>query len=902
MELNMIKMYSVFTGIVLFMLFVANVVVGENPLDADTLIVKRLSQKPVIDGKIDPSLKKNTASGSIRYLLGKEQKTAQVQTDIWCGYTDEGFYVAMECMEPQMDKLVKNPPGRSEMELWQGDSVEIFLMPPGDSMTRHFLLTAENLQGDYLEDSGADTELWNVLWQSAVCLGDDRWSVELFIPWKSLSLTGHEKGDWKANFIRTRWSANEFISWRHVNARYLEPQHFGTLRGLDLKFPASAPTEPIPPSALSIETTKLMNAALEKMQAVDLPKLAEAEPFRAAAWMAVLSSEEWVKRSLELYQTSCEKSVLLDRSISDLKALSTLDEASNKWLKRNVELQPKVQRRLNDQKIKLERAVAELQARLAILEGRQPAAGDAIVGLLKLAAVPESQVVVEFDRTRDLPNRKKGSITIDWGSLPLMAAQVEEFASPKLAGDAVGKFITPRTQKITIAENDAYFTHLPYWQPTTFDQYDPSKEFLLALTPRKIGLAPLAVLEESNVDALVFFSACPEKLKRDLTAWAFHAGKKIIDLSQIDPKKRIAFVGSPDESEMGKKIRQLFAYRFAVSSQTGVLRFTKGTLAFVLPCLSLDSGRLFAEAILNGRPISMQQVDRIRQAVVQAISRKPQPLKLPEGLDLYVGDVHDHTCYSDGSPTPMGLIAEAFYSHLDFCAISDHHYSRNGFSPLKPLMNKLNFNYSIIPSVELTYEWGHFNVYPLKENAENFNGCFFETVDQIREFARKQGNAVVQWSHPDDWFYTTRDDLRFDTDEGIDAWEVHPPRYDEWKKAGTLPVLTGGTDTHFGNFANPVRTIILAKSPSGDSLAGAIRSRNCALIDPYDGAHYEIYWECYRNPRMNTGADRYIYGDDKMIQLTVDALAEGKYLKENKKKQIQKTLTDFTPGKLLSSE
>jgi hypothetical protein len=613
-------------------------------------------------------------------------------------------------------------------------------------------------------------------------------------------------------------------------------------------------------AALSLVAKRLSNAAVKRIDRADLSNLSQKDPFRAAAWMGVFSSVEWTRRSLELNHRLPDNSVIL------------------KW------------------------AMEELQARLAVLEGKPINDHDAMANLLNLTANPESQILVEFERTRGLPDRKKGSVSIDWGSLPLMTAQVEEFSTEKLATDFIDKFKTLRTQKITIVGHDAYYKLLPYWQPAELNEYDPSKEFLLRLTPRKVGLTPLSTLEEINPDALAFFPSCPKKLKQALTTWAIKMGKNVISVAQDDPKKRIAFIGLPDESETTKKIRQHVAYRFAVSPQTGVLRFTKGRLAFTLPCLSLDSGKLFAEVILKGQAVSPQQVNQIRQALVRAIPYKAKSLKLPEGLDLYVGDVHTHTSYSDGSPSPLGLIAEAFYAHLDFCCVSDHHYHRNGVAPLAPLMENMNFKYPLIPSVELTYDWGHFNVYPLKDIPQSHADCSFTTVAQICDFAKKQGNAVVQWSHPDDWLYTTRDDLSFDPNEGIEAWEVHPPRYDEWKKAGSVPVLTGGSDTHYGVFSNPIRTIILAKNPSGDSLAQAIRTRNCALIDPYDGAHYEIYWECYQNPRMNRGSDQYVYGDDKMIQLTVDALAEGKYLKENKKKQIQKALSNLKLDEELFSE
>jgi hypothetical protein len=608
-------------------------------------------------------------------------------------------------------------------------------------------------------------------------------------------------------------------------------------------------------AALPLVAKRLANAAAERIDRADLQKLAQKDPFRAAAWMGVLSCVEWTKRNIELSH------------------------------------------QLPDNSVKLQWAMAELQARLAILDGKQIDDRQTMTGLLNLTANYESQVLVEFERTRGLPDRKKGSVSIDCGSLPLMTAQVEEFSTAKLAHDAIDQFKTPRTQTIVITGHQAYFTLLPYWQPAELGEYDPSKEFILRLTPRKVGLTPISAMEEINPDALAFFPSCPEKLKQNLTAWAVKKGKSIIAVTQDDPKKRIAFIGLPDESETAKKIRQHVAYRFAVSPKTGVLRFTKGRLAFTLPCLSVESGKLFAEVILKEQAVSSQQADQIRQALVRAISCKAKPLTLPEGLDLYVGDVHMHTYYSDGSPSPLGLIAEAFYSHLDFCAVSDHHYHRNGVAPLKPMMGKMNFDYALIPSVELTYDWGHFNVYPLKDIPASHADCSFTTVAQIRDFAKKQGNAIVQWSHPDDWLYTTRDDLSFDPNEGIEAWEVHPPRYVEWKKAGILPVLTGGTDTHYGVFSNPIRTIILAKDPSGDSLAKAIRSRNCALIDPYDDSYYEFYWECYNNPRMNTGGDRYVYGDDKMIQLTVDALADGKYLKELKKKQIRMALKRFNNSK-----
>ena len=79
---------------------------------------------------------------------------------------------------------------------------------------------------------------------------------------------------------------------------------------------------------------------------------------------------------------------------------------------------------------------------------------------------------------------------------------------------------------------------------------------------------------------------------------------------------------------------------------------------------------------------------------------------------------------------------------------------------------------------------------------------------------------------------TFRSELRLDREAGrrhapvgtaLEGWEHIPPRYDEWKKAGRLPLVLGATDTHSGFYNYPERTVILAPSSSGSDLAEAIR-------------------------------------------------------------------------------
>ena len=615
-------------------------------------------------------------------------------------------------------------------------------------------------------------------------------------------------------------------------------------------------------AALPTNARRLITMASDKACSAKLPELAKDEPFKAAAWFGLLSSIEWTRRCLSLHER-------FDNS----EALT--------W------------------------AVSELRARLTVLEGRDLVGSDALVEVLRLTGEPEAQVIAEFERPRGAPERRKGYVSLNWGSVPLMTAIIEEFESPAMAAEFIKRAKKPWTRIEQTDDGTQFnFSLMINWRlEAEWESFDPLTEVLITHSKLQIGAAPLPKLDRLGIQSVAFFASCPEEARKTLSAWAKRNGKPTIPISKIDANNRSTLTvcaGLPDAAVAAEKpFREAAFSRLCMSSKSGVLRFQRGRLAFTLPCLSEDSGRLFAKLILAGQAIKSEQADQIRLAVLKAIGRQPKPFQAPEGMTLQVGDVHTHTCFSDGTPTPAGLMAEAFYAHLDFCVISDHHYHRNGAAPMSALMAQSHFAYSIIPGIEITADkdWGHMNVYPLANNADSFASNKFSKLEEGASFAKGQNSAMAQWSHPDDWIYTKMDYLSRDPNDviskGVQAWENYPPRYAQWKKAGKLPPLTGGSDTHFGTFSHPTRTIVLAPSPYGESVAEAIRRRDTALLDPYDGGHYEFYWECPRIPRANSGEDVFVYGDDRMIQLTVDALSEGNQLKENKRKLIKQALAGF---------
>jgi len=194
---------------------------------------------------------------------------------------------------------------------------------------------------------------------------------------------------------------------------------------------------------------------------------------------------------------------------------------------------------------------------------------------------------------------------------------------------------------------------------------------------------------------------------------------------------------------------------------------------------------------------------------------------------------------------------------MDFAVISDHN-TIDGARLAQGLLRDRGFACDLFVGEEITNTWGHLNAYPLKEVIPPEL-----TASEMVQAAHRQG-AVIQWNHPD-WYWTSGEWTWANygsrpVGTGLDAWEHYSPGYEEWRKAGALPVFTGSTDTHDGTFGYPERTMILAPQLSGDDLAGAIRQGRTVMV--------------------TASGPRFFYGSDRMVALAWKALADGRALRE----------------------
>ena len=181
---------------------------------------------PKIDGRLEPG----EWRGAQTYTrLGRHTNNAEAfpqRTEFKFLRDADNLFVGIECEEPLAANLDSSPAERG----WpKGDSVELFLDTVKDR--KSYVQLAVGCNGSQY-DSRDKRALKPLAWEAAAAVGDKGWTVELKIPFASLSRTAPATGDsWGFNLCRNRdvgggWEAG---TWANVGAAFHTPGKFGRL-------------------------------------------------------------------------------------------------------------------------------------------------------------------------------------------------------------------------------------------------------------------------------------------------------------------------------------------------------------------------------------------------------------------------------------------------------------------------------------------------------------------------------------------------------------------------------------------------------------------------------------------------------------------------------------------------
>ena len=237
---------------------------------------------------------------------------------------------------------------------------------------------------------------------------------------------------------------------------------------------------------------------------------------------------------------------------------------------------------------------------------------------------------------------------------------------------------------------------------------------------------------------------------------------------------------------------------------------------------------------------------------VQSAGTKARPV----AYNMYFGDLHTHTSYSDAwEGTPWDAYQAAIDAGADYMAVTDHVSSWNAYKGLT--MDSEEWADALVAADYYTskkfvamagYEtWmlghlGEINVYNVRElPPQEPLGYRFDRLPDIYDWIASQPGAIGQFNHP---YYMTGDyeDYRYLTETRdtamniIEVWntEFTEDNYVMALDAGWHLMPSANSDTHNPDWiaGHEIRTVLLAPSLTPDTLYAAMSAcRGYATLD-----------------------------------------------------------------------
>jgi hypothetical protein len=244
--------------------------------------------------------------------------------------------------------------------------------------------------------------------------------------------------------------------------------------------------------------------------------------------------------------------------------------------------------------------------------------------------------------------------------------------------------------------------------------------------------------------------------------------------------------------------------------------------------------------------------------------------------NLYFGDLHTHTSYSDGTGTPWDAYEAAIDAGADFMAVTDHIAIWNAYYAwtateeewqdiLAAADHYTSKKFVAMAAYEawLLADLGEINVFDTRELPP---GPLLNRLDRLPVFydwLAEQG-AIGQYNHP---LYVSDDFLNYSfytetRDQGMGVLENlrnadSESSYIKALDAGWHIMPAANSDTHSANWisGSEVRTVLLAPSLSPEDLYEAMReSRGYATQDKNLQIHYTLNGEVMGSVLSSTGS------------------------------------------------
>jgi hypothetical protein len=146
------------------------------------LIVQKVGEDPVIDGKLDDAVWKRAQE--VPFVMAWDRKPVKYPTTVKAVWTPTGVTFGFRMTEPTPDRLERGIKGHDDSMLWWDDNIELLFDVTGKNEGEfyHFII---NPNGAVADAKGKDFS-WNIKgMKQAIFVGKDFWSMEVYFPYSA---------------------------------------------------------------------------------------------------------------------------------------------------------------------------------------------------------------------------------------------------------------------------------------------------------------------------------------------------------------------------------------------------------------------------------------------------------------------------------------------------------------------------------------------------------------------------------------------------------------------------------------------------------------------------------------------------------------------------------------------
>jgi hypothetical protein len=235
------------------------------------LDITRVNTPSLSDGTLasDVWLQVNEV-GRLHQIFPNEYQEAELKSEIKIAYDKENLYIKAKLFDNDMENISRNVMSKGQ-EIWQDDLFAIVLDPFNDKTNGYYF--ASNANGFKEEGLIANNRNymgnWDGIWQVKSTVFSTYWTVEMSIPFKTLSFdTSIEQ--WGINFLREVKQPEQIYYWAsHGNTTSpWAPEHAGHVSsiknisqgaGIDIKLSTSFSKQ----QSRSIESSNTVEPSLD---------------------------------------------------------------------------------------------------------------------------------------------------------------------------------------------------------------------------------------------------------------------------------------------------------------------------------------------------------------------------------------------------------------------------------------------------------------------------------------------------------------------------------------------------------------------------------------------------------------------------------------------------------------